>query len=228
MERLHIQRAPEVKGPPLCCLLGSFDPPHLGHERLLGRLLERFGSLLLLVPTHHFQKQVVPGVNAGYAQRMELLRAVSDRHGARCGFGRTGIVLFVELWTALQERFGRRDIFFGMGDDTHAKVVDSRRYYRRLGQTFGPDQQRRLEELLRHIVVFDRSGAAEGGLPVDEDVRWISSTWVRRKVVELRAAGVPPSRWHRELGAALAPDVIDRILADDLYTLPPPDAANPF
>ena len=204
--------------PRLACLLGSFDPPHRGHEYLVARLLDRFERVLLLVPRRHFDKGVRAGVNADYSQRLELLGTVCGRHPGRVAAGATDIVLFLELGPALEARFAGTEVVFGMGNDTYARVADSASYYARIGVAIGDEQARDLARLLRRILVFGRSRQRPGDLVVPAALRGVSSTLVRARVRALWQRGAGEDAWQAGLGELVSPEVRSLIRARHLYT----------
>ena len=208
-------------GHKLGCILGSFDPPHRGHERLVDKLRERCDRVLLLVPRHHFDKRVRVGVNASYAQRVEMLGTVCDGRDGRVGAGTSEVVLFLELGPALEALLPGVEVRFGMGNDTLARVASSEAYYARRGVSFGPEKARALERLLPRILVFGRSRQAPGDIVVDEDVRGISSTLVRERTRRLWSERADDHAWQAALGNLVSPAVLALIRSHGLYAREP-------
>ncbi len=212
---------PPLAGPRrrLACMLGSFDPPHRGHQRLVTKLLERCDAVLLLAPVQHFDKRVVPGENASYEQRAEMLWAVCESNSTdgRVGVGTTEVVLFLELGRALEARFPGTEVVFGMGNDTFGRVADSASYYARRGLPFGAEQAQALEQLLSRILVFGRSAQAPGDIVVEQDVRGISSTLVRARTRQLWQRHADDDAWHAALDTLVSPAVVSLIRSHGLY-----------
>jgi len=189
-------------GMSLGVILGSFDPLHLGHQWMVDELRARYGGVLLLVPSAHFEKQVRPPRNAALDQRLEMIRRV---YRGRVGCGIAGEVLFVRLLHLLERRFPGRRVGFGMGLDTLGKVRRSARYFARVGLPWGPAEERGLARLLERVVVFERGACPRGSE--------ISSTLVR----DLVASG----SWDR-LSTLVDPAVIDFVRGRGLYLSPGP------
>jgi hypothetical protein len=199
-------------------LVGSFDPPHLGHEWMASRLLERTDAVLFLVPTRHYRKRVRPPHNATFPQRLDMLRLAARRLPGLAVAGLTGEALFVRLARRLRELLPGAAIVFGMGTDTFLKAADSARYAPLLGASWSPADEAELPPVLASAVVFGRQAqGVSGSLEAPWHLRDVSSTAVRRTVAGLRAAHAPDDAWRRELGGMLAGETLRWILASDVY-----------
>ena len=109
-------------------LLGSFDPPHLGHEWMARHLLERADAVLLLVPAVHYAKRVLPPHTATFGQRLEMLRLVAGRLPGTVVAGLTREVLFVRLERRLRRLLPGTDVVVR---DGHRHVPQAPRQRRR-------------------------------------------------------------------------------------------------
>lgn len=182
----------------LAILLGSFDPIHRGHQRMVAEMRGRADVVRLLVPAAHFEKRIRFPRNATLDQRVEMIRAVyPDGSGVEARVSHE--VLFVSL--------ARRhpEALFGMGRETLGKLLRSQRYFERLGLPWGDGEARVLSRLIPRVVVFDR---ADG----------ISSTRVRRVAGDLHAASASAAEWERGLGPLVAPPVTAYVRALGLYS----------
>jgi cytidyltransferase-like protein len=212
-------------------MLGSFDPPHLGHAWIVAQLLDRFEAVALLVPTFHFDKTVSYPCNATFDQRMVMLLDWGRLAPGRISIGVASEILYVRLVQRLGRTFPCAEIGFGMGDDSFRRLLDSRSYFERRGEAWTPDDERTLAALQRTSMVFGRWGASDargckgtrglpkapGPLPVPERLREISSTQVRARVRRLREQGVPPGLWPALLSDCLAPETPSHIARFGLY-----------
>ena len=202
----------------LCAYLGSFDPPHRGHEWLIAQLLARFETVLVLVPGRHFEKTIRFPFNAALEQRLAMLRLIAARPGnQRLAGGLAREVLFIRLAAHLRREFPQAEISFGMGSDTFERLLDSPRYYARSGLAWTAGDQRALERLQHNVLVFGRSANGGQTLAVPEAVRRISSTRVRATVKRLRSEQASEADWQAALRPLTAPDVLRYIRAAGLY-----------
>ncbi len=197
--------------------LGSFDPLHLGHEWAAGRLLERCGRVLLVVPGRHFDKAIRPGENASLAQRLAMIERFARRAGGPVLGGVAGEVLFVRLAARAAALFPRAEITFGMGDDTYARLLRSPEYFERAGLAWTEDDAELLAGLQRRALVFGRRQDGPGRLTVPEDLREISSTRVRAAVAALRGDPRLAAVRLQELRTLVAPDILELVLQSGLY-----------
>jgi cytidyltransferase-like protein len=205
----------------LAVLLGSFDPPHRGHEWLVARLLEHAEAVLLLLPARHVHKQVLPGLNAPLHERLAMLALLEGRE-PRLRSRLSDESLFLRLDAALARVLPGTAISFAMGDETFDRLRDSERYFRAAHLAWGPAEARHLERLLPRTLVFGRHGAASG-LTVPAEIAAISSTRVRRAAARLEREHAPEARWDRELGSLLAPDVLQHVHDLRPYRVAPVD-----
>ena len=163
----------------VCAVVGSFDPLHRGHMWMVEWLLARHDAVVLLVPARHFTKTVRPPRNATLDQRLDMIQRVYPCPSrVLCGVAHE--VLFVRLAPGLERRFPGARVTFGMGNDTFELLLDSERYFRRLGLPWRRRERRRLAELRQQVVVFGRSASGARFEPVPQHLRGISSTKVRR------------------------------------------------
>lgn len=199
-------------------IVGSFDPPHLGHEWMARSLLGRVDAVLLLLPTVHYAKRVRPLHTAAFEQRLDMLRLAAPRLPKPALVGLTDEVLFVRLERRLCRLLPRVEVVFGMGSDTFGKVRDSARLAAILGVPWLPEDEAAVAPLLGRAVVFAREpGAVPGAVAVPDELLGVSSTVARQMAARLRAAGAGLERWLEELGGCLAPEVTEYTFASGLY-----------
>ncbi|MBD3309471.1 adenylyltransferase/cytidyltransferase family protein [candidate division KSB3 bacterium] len=203
----------------LCGFLGSFDPLHRGHEWIVEHLLQQFDAVLLLIPARHFEKTVQFPRNATFRQRIEMLASLRSRHGTRIAAGLAHEVLFIRLAEDLRSYFPHADIFFGMGNETFERFLDSPRYYVRSGIPWTAAEQAKLDHLRDRIVVFGRSEQADSFVTVPAHLRGISSTLVRETVMALRSIQAPGSLWQQRLSSMISPAVLELILQQGVYAV---------
>jgi cytidyltransferase-like protein len=201
----------------LCGFLGSLDPIHKGHEWMIETLLERFERVLLLVPGVHFEKQIRFPRNATLEQRLDMLTILANCKGDQIAVGLAHEVLFIRLANCLRQCFPNTAISFGMGNETYERVLASKAYYERLGLAWNEQEQAKLEQLQKTIVVFGRSGNSNGVISVPEHVRRISSTLVRETVRELRRTGASEKIWQARLGTMISPEILQFVRQKGLY-----------
>lgn len=197
--------------------LGSFDPLHLGHEWAAGRLLERCGRVLLVVPGRHFDKSIRPGENASLAQRLAMIGRFARRAGSPVLGGVAGEVLFVRLAARAAALFPRAGITFGMGDDTYERLLRSPEYFQRAGLAWTGTDAESLARLRERAMVFGRRRDGAGRVTVPEDLREVSSTRVRAAVAELRGDPRHAATRLQELRTLVAPDILEFVLRSGLY-----------
>jgi len=126
-------------------------------------------------------------------------------------------VLFLRLAGELARVFPAAEICFGMGNDTHRLLLDSRRYFRKLGLAWGEEQDRQLQRLRRRVVVFGRSETGDRYETVPDAICGISSTLVRRTVTQLWRTGSPATLWAVDLVQLVSPRVANYIRLHRLY-----------
>lgn len=204
--------------------LGSFDPLHLGHEWVAGRLLERCGRVLLVVPGRHFDKSIRPGENASLGQRLVMIERFARRAGGPVLGGVAGEVLFVRLAARAAALFPQAGITFGMGDDTYARLLRSPEYFARAGLTWTETDAGTLDFLRRTALVFGRRQDGPGRLRVPDDLREVSSTRVRTAVAALRGDPRHAAARLQELRTLVSPDILEFVLQAGLYV---PAASQP-
>lgn len=197
--------------------LGSFDPPHRGHEWIATQLLVQCDTVLLLVPATHFHKSIVPPRNATLPQRLEMLALLRATAPDRIGVGVAREVLFLELDCLLQRRWPKADLRYAMGDETREKVLRSQQYYLASHRAWTAAHERRLASLAARLLVFNRSGAANDAAGVAPHVRSASSTRIRAQVAQLAAAGADPHEWAACLDPSLPPGILAAIERMGLY-----------
>lgn len=183
-------------------------------------LLQRFEAVLLLVPARHFEKRVVYPENATFRQRLSMLEAFERRTiPGRIAVGLAEEVLFVRLRETLAAAFPTAGVLtFGMGDETFQKLLASRRYFERLGLTWGPREQQALETLRREAVVFNRGRQLPGAVSLPSQLQCISSSRVRRLARDLHATDAPWSRWRSVLEPLVDEEVVRLIRGSRLYS----------
>jgi len=201
----------------LACLLGSFDPVHRGHQFMMRELLRRADALLVLLPARHFDKEVVPGKNAGFEQRLDMLRLLPSVLGDVIGLGLAHEVLFLRLASALEQRFPGIELCFGMGNDTFGRLLDSASYYRRWGLDWNPREERALAALRKTAVVFGRSSRETGMVAVPDQLSPVSSTLVRARASELFDRGAGQAEWQRTLDWAVESRVVEYLAGHGIY-----------
>jgi nicotinic acid mononucleotide adenylyltransferase len=201
----------------LAVVLGSFDPPHRGHDWVLRQLLGRFDAAALLIPVTHFHKGVVYPANATLMQRLTMLEQAYGRgpQPVYLGLARQG--LYLKLAEAMAEAFPDAKVGFGMGDDSHARLLDSAAYFASLGLGWTRADALALQRLASCCVVFGRHGKQPGAVQEPAWVRQISSTGVRQAVFALRSRGVPRAQWSEQLADWLLPEVESLVEQFELY-----------
>lgn len=200
----------------IACFLGSFDPPHLGHEAIVRRLLEESDSVMMLVPAIHFHKQPRAGQNATFAQRIAMLSRLRGDLPRAVDLGLTHTVLFMQLDSVLRARFPCAEVLFAMGDETYSRLLDSASYYQRSGMGWNSDREQALQHLRTRCRVWNRSGASSG-VHVPDDMRGISSTLVRSTVRGLWQQDASADRWEAELRPLVSCGVSRMIRSLELY-----------
>jgi cytidyltransferase-like protein len=182
MSELQWVTRPKQQPRSVAGLLGSFDPPHLGHVWIVHRLLERFDLVALLVPAFHFEKSVRFPDNARLSQRLAMLRVVRKAAPQRIALGVAHQVLYLQVAANLRDSFPHATVGFGMGNESYQKLLDSPQYCRRIGLPWTDDDRQAIEILCRNVVVFARTAQARDALAMPECVRHLSSTSVRARV----------------------------------------------
>ncbi len=200
----------------ICGYLGSFDPPHKGHRWIMQTLLKGFEAVLMMVPARHFEKTVRFPQNAALDQRIEMLSMLT-RQEKRMAVGLAYEVLFIRLAESLGEKFPQADIFFGMGNETFERLLDSKRYYERSGLVWNQKDQAALDELQRHIVIFGRSTNRERFIKVPSQLRKISSTRVRQTIKKLSSRSISHDEWLHQLKGMLTPEISEYLIQKRLY-----------
>jgi len=184
---------------------------------MIDTLLERFDGVLLLVPAVHFEKQIQFPRNATLEQRLDMLTILANRKGDRIAVGLAHEVLFIRLADCLRQRFPNTAISFGMGNETYERVLASKAYYERLGLAWNEQDQAKLEQLQKVIVVFGRSSNGDGVISVPEDMRGISSTLVRETIKELQRTSASEKIWQARLATMISPDILKFVRQKGLY-----------
>jgi cytidyltransferase-like protein len=197
--------------------LGSFDPPHRGHEFIAGELSRRCEAVLLLLPAWHFHKVVRPGLNASLDQRLEMLALARGRLGARLVCGCTREVLFVRLRRLLADRLPGAQLSLAMGNETFERVRDSRRTFERCGFSWTAREEKQLAATVQDALVFGRTAAPAGCVAVPKDLRAISSTKVRGTVATLHGEHAAAAEWERRLAPMLSAGVARYVRENGLY-----------
>lgn len=201
----------------LCAFLGSFDPPHKGHEWLVDTLLDRFDLVLMLVPGRHFEKTILPPQNATLEQRLDMLALLARRKRNRIATGLAHEVLFIRLADRLVELFPQAHMGFGMGNETFDRLRASKTYYERSGLAWTAEEEKKLERLKRHVVIFGRSTNGSDTVDVPRHLRRLSSTLVRKTVKELRNTSVSKEVWTTTLEHMINSDILEYVIQKEIY-----------
>lgn len=201
----------------VCGYMGSFDPPHRGHQWISSYLADRFELVVLLVPIIHFEKSIVYPHNALIPQRIGMLDIMGERIRERTVAAVTSEILFLEIELLMSAIWPDATINFGMGSDTYGKFLNSERYYRRCGKAWRDRECERVRNLTSRIVVFNRTKRFENGVDVPEPLRMISSTTIRCLIGELRATEAPLSDWTTALMKMVPEAMIPFLYKSGLY-----------
>jgi len=144
------------------CILGSFDPPHKGHDQIVRELFSRYDVVLLLLPNIHFEKDVHFPKNMTHMQRVEILtRLYAEEFKGRVGIGIAYEVTFLKLWDQLRELFSNATVYFGMGNDVYECFLASKEYYAEIGRNWSENEEKKLLEVGKHCLVFGRQPQGE-------------------------------------------------------------------
>lgn len=201
-------------------LLGSFDPLHRAHTWMANHLLRRFGATALLIPARHFNKTIHFPDNAHLHQRLRMLDLHRQRLKGRIYVGLAREVLFLELVGVLARRLPGVEVWFGLGQGTFGRLLDSERYYRRAGRPWGQRERELLARIRRRVVVFSRGDQVAVGVdPVTlpADLRGLSSTEVRAAAAALWADGAAGRAWRASLVPRVPAGVVGWIRRNGLY-----------
>jgi len=136
--------------------LGSFDPPHKGHDLIVQELLKRYEVTLLLVPNTHFEKAVQFPQNMTHDQRVQVLTELYEQHKRKLGVGLAYEVLFVRLHDQLKTMFPNATVYFGMGNDVYECFLASKEYFAEVGLEWGEEEEKKLREVGKYCLVFGR------------------------------------------------------------------------
>ncbi len=201
MEALRWIRRPSEDSPSrrVAGFLGSFDPPHFGHLWIMQHLLRTHDRVILLLPSHHLHKRIVPPLNATLQQRAQMLALLREIRPGRLGIAISSEVLYLRLADCLQREFPSSEIGFGMGDESRSKLAASSHWFARAGLSWGDEQQRSLQELFPRVVVFGRTSLQAGNVELPSSIRRLSSSVVRERVASLRSKGAEWVSWTAEL-----------------------------
>jgi len=139
------------------CILGSFDPPHKGHDQMVRELFSRYDVVVLLLPNIHFEKEVKFPKNMTHMQRVDILTKlyVNELKG-RVGIGIAYEVTFLKLWDQLREVFPNATVYFGMGNDVFECFLASKEYYTEIGRKWSENEEKKISEVGKHCLVFGR------------------------------------------------------------------------
>lgn len=139
------------------CILGSFDPPHKGHDHMIREIFSRTEIVLLLLPNVHFEKEVQFPRNMTHMQRIDCLSKVyCGEFKDRIGIGIAYEVLFIRLWDQLCSMFPNAQVYFGMGNDVFECFLSSKEYFTEIGRTWSENEDKKLSEVGKHCLVFGR------------------------------------------------------------------------
>lgn len=208
-----------VDGKCLGVYLGSFDPPHRGHQWLARQLFKRAHKVLILLPRVHPHKKIQYPLNSTLDQRQAMLELAfkEEKAAGLLGLGMTREVLFIRLLLCLEEAFPGATILLGMGDETFKSLCESRLYFERLGIPWEEHHERRLASIRQNVFIFGRTNPGREALPVPRKVREISSTQVRTEILRLRDRGVSEEKWGETLDTVICRPVLDYIRENHLY-----------
>jgi len=222
------------------CFLGSFDPPHLGHDEMIKHLLNRCEVTLLLLPIKSFDKQVEFPYNMLLSQRIELLTKMYGHH-KNIGIGVAHQVLFIYLFDQLKALFPSSQIYFAVGSDVYSRFLASEHYFRQLSLPWGEAENAKLQLVSEHCLLFDReingissaipatpnssstlSPPASTPTRVDStaQVRALTSTEVRSRVARIWADPTITDKFvqlRQELRGLVDETVLQYILDQGLY-----------
>lgn len=161
--------------------LGTFDPFHRGHEWVVKQCLACFDGMILLLPNHHFHKNLSAQSRASLEQRLAMVtlgrQYLPDKN---IWLGWTDCILYLKLAKSLEKLYPQWAFHYIMGDETFTKVQNSANYYSRLHVPWGAQENSHLKVLLQNTVVLNRSGRNAAGMTCPPPIRSISSTRIRR------------------------------------------------
>lgn len=152
------------------------------------RLLEsgEFDVLVILVPALHPDKVLVPGINATFEQRLDMLRA-HYADNPRVGVGMTRTVLYGRLLGELKLIFSTAEmVTFGLGADSYDCLTESRSYYETMGEEWSAEDEAAVAELQKTSCVFNRQPT------VLEELKKASHGLEKTKHHHQRWSGLPP------------------------------------
>lgn len=207
----HFLRRLADAPPHLGVFLGSFDPLHRGHERVVETLLGRYGAALVLIPARHPEKTVESGRNAALAIRLEMLATLEARFGEALGIGLARDPLYLSLYDQLNAMAPRTAIHLAMGNDGYQRLLRSREYHLGWQLPWTPREDERLREMASLADVLDRT---QWPSPLPPD---LSSSGVRRIVATWRAAQGTAHELRCALRSLISGQVLDIVLQAGLY-----------
>lgn len=191
---------------------GTFNPPHMGHERLAKACVEALKlDRLLLIPTAQPPHKQLPPGSAQGEQRAEMARLMAGRipRTQVCGLEleRPGPSYTRDTVDRLRQLYPEAEFWLIMGADmflSFHKWREPERIAQQCSLAVAarlPDSRRQLE---RQAAFLERELGARSRI-VDCPVTVLSSTQVR--------SHIPEGKWQGEL----APEVADYIQKQGLY-----------
>lgn len=214
------------------CILGSFDPFHLGHLKMVSTLLQQGCRwVFLLLPASHFQnKKSQPPQNSSFEQRLETLKRVfiddTDRYGSvQFIVGIAHQVLYITLIDELEAFVAKRGqaqakISFAVGTDSLICFKDTESYYKKCNMEWTSTESAKLQKMLDENIVLverDSNGSIETELDNNE-FQALSSTFIRGEVNKYwQECGDDLEKLRKRIGRLVPSTIATFIIANRLY-----------